>query len=277
MTNKTTKSEKQTHSTDYLNLLEYKIQQDRIAYKKVIKWATTIQNRIEQTQRQLEDLKKYIPKTSESQKNVEETLCLPQAPIPLDIVFLNQEETTKLKEIEAKTQYEETRPNEIKISNVSDQTFHTIAHTKQIDENNSIIRNCTCTYGQTNVYTIGKKLKNFEVAIDKRNNCQEIKKKENEPLNKIAEERLEALLDSIIDEKLSTFTKKLNCQENELLGLKVDVADKMKDLYKVKQDITKMHEKIFEIDNMVNGVENSISKTHSEIKELVNLLLNTNR
>ena len=57
--------------------------------------------------------------------------------------------------------------------------------------------------------------------------------------------------------------------------LKVEVVDKMKDLNKVIQDITKMHVKMFEIDKMVNGVENSISNNHSEIKELVKLIVNT--
>ena len=232
MTNKTTKLQKQTHSTDYLNLLEYKIQQDHIAYKKVIKWAATIQNRIEKTQKQLEDQK------------------------------------AKSKEIEAKIQNEETRPNEIKILNVPDQTSYTIAQIKQIDENNSFIRNCTCTYGQTHVYTIEKKHKNFAFSTDKSNNCQETKKKENESFIKIAEERLEALLETLIDKRLSTLTKILNCQENEILGLKADVVDKMK-------DISKMQEELFEIDKMVNGVENSISNNHSEIKELVKLIVNT--
>ena len=65
----TNKSKKQTHSIDYLNLLEYKLQQDRIAYKKVLKWATTIQTRIEKTRlkTQLDNFKNHIPITTKHQ------------------------------------------------------------------------------------------------------------------------------------------------------------------------------------------------------------------
>ena len=59
----------------------------------------------------------------------------------------------------------------------------------------------------------------------------------NESYVKVAQERLEALSETLIDkklsyidEKLNTYTKILNSQENELLSLKVDVIDKMKDL-----------------------------------------------
>ena len=55
MINKTTQ-EKQT--IEYIQLLEYKLQQDLMAHNKVMKWAKTIQKRIECTQAQLDTLKR---------------------------------------------------------------------------------------------------------------------------------------------------------------------------------------------------------------------------
>ena len=135
MTNKPTQK---INYFDYFELLEYKLQQDRLAYKKVMKWATTIQKRIEQNQTHLENFKRNTPEKNE---HVVTTLQMPTKLIPIYNNYTTQEPI-------------EIYKPEIQIPNKS--RPHQI---KQIDRKYSISRNSNRTCIQNRLYPFEKEIK----------------------------------------------------------------------------------------------------------------------
>ena len=193
-----TNIETQTNSIDQLQLLEHRLRQDILAQKKILKWAKTIETRIERTRSQLEKLKQQKQNTT---KNTIQLRTSSKIPIPSRLVqntlqMQQQQNKSIILKSMSNNRAQESETNEkvnveLKIKQIklksSPDTERT--KTKRITNNtqsnqeksfnfilSSYITNLIDAYIQKRFGPISKRLENLELQLDSNeHSIQEVK------------------------------------------------------------------------------------------------------
>jgi hypothetical protein len=178
------KPTQRTNSIDYIELLEYKLQQDLLAQKKILKWARTIQTRIEQTKANINNLKRYKPNTTTNRKQVKTISRIPipsksfhkttsnqEQPIMPNVfqpIISNQDtELTNITVCNSLKPSLENEPKSGQSKTIRNDNKQALGREKSSNLNcNSYIKNIIETYVQNRFDPLEKRLQNLDLQID---------------------------------------------------------------------------------------------------------------
>ena len=223
-----------SNSIDQIQLknLEYKLQQDILAQKKVLKWARTIETRIERTRSQLENLKQQKQNAVKDTIRFKTTSKIPIPSRPVQKTPLTQQEPNESNGIESMSNNRYQEPE----SNI-------LVDEKKIKKNYQIIRT---------------------TRLDKTINAQQ-------PATiTINDTRLISnRLEDLINKKLETFVRIIDTLEFKINSIRLDSLDFEKDINKNSAEIKLLIEKSTNLSTSLKDINNSQSIEFEALAKLI--------
>ena len=236
MVNKTIQSINITDQTKYL---EQKLQQDLIAYKKVLKWARSIEIRIEKTQLQLENEIKSSSNPTVVRKQVKTCSKIPVRPVHQ--TYFSKQETSYSNLFDkpiSKHTDEANRVNLKQGKTEKTQVEKPTSSSEQIFNNfKRFARTETPTAGTNNEYT-----------------QMEIVKIVNQMIKETMEHRITHL------EKISV---EIGVKSN---SNSIEIETTKKSVYAINQGVKNIEEEVNEFKNQIDGLENQVCNTNWEME-----------